>query len=182
MAKKGLKIKVTLIAVTSVDGKTTKGDDPNIYKWTSKEDQDFYFSERDKYNLIVMGSNTYQSSKRLFKFNGKTLRVIFTREPSKYKKDVMPDQLEFTNESPKAFLARMVKKGYKKLLLVGGAKINGLFLKEKLVDEILLTIEPIVFGRGKPLIAELKLDVSMKLLSVKKLNSLGTLLLRYSIS
>ena len=69
--------------------------------------------------------------------------------------------------------------GYKKILLVGGATINGLFLKENLVDELYLTIEPKIFGSGKNIIEGQLLDSKLKLLNIQKINKEGTLLLKY---
>ena len=52
-------MKVVMVAVVSANGKLTRGNDPDIYKWTSKEDQNFFFSLISKSKLIVMGSGTY---------------------------------------------------------------------------------------------------------------------------
>jgi dihydrofolate reductase len=71
---------------------------------------------------------------------------------------------------------------YKKILLVGGATINGLFLKDKLVDEFYLTIEPRLFGTGKNIIEKQILNTKMTLMNVKKINNAGTLLLKYKIT
>ena len=88
--------------------------------------------------------------------------------------------LEFTNESPKILTQRLEKK-YNTMLLVGGGEINALFLKSKLVNELHLTLEPLLFGTGKPLVAPLPLDISPKLISSKKINARGTLSLVYKI-
>ena len=75
----------------------------------------------------------------------------------------------------------MFQKGYKKLLLPGGTNTNTSFLIAGLVDEILLTVEPKIFGLGKQLFLEKSLEASLELLSFKKLNKQGTLLLHYQI-
>ena len=72
--------------------------------------------------------------------------------------------------------------GYKKILLVGGATINGLFLKQNLVDELFLTIEPKIFGYGKNIVEGNLLNTSLQLISIKKINKFGTLLLKYKIN
>lgn len=46
-------MKVILAAVSSLDGKITKGRDPNFYSWTSKEDAKLFFLLIKKHNLIV---------------------------------------------------------------------------------------------------------------------------------
>jgi len=44
-------MKITLVCVTSLDGKTTRWHQSGIYQWTSSEDQKYFFSLIKK-NLI----------------------------------------------------------------------------------------------------------------------------------
>ncbi|MEK7534772.1 MAG: dihydrofolate reductase family protein [Patescibacteria group bacterium] len=175
-------MKVVMVAVSSVNGKLTKGDNPDIYSWTSKEDSKIFFSLIEKHNLIVMGSKTYEAARTIIKLRPNKLRMVLTRNRRKYKSDMVKGSLEFTSESPKDLIKRLEKQGYKEMLLVGGTEINSAFLKNSLVDELHLTIEPILFGRGKDLLLEEELEVSLKLLSIKKLNANGTLHLRYRVN
>jgi len=170
-----------MVMVSSVNGKITRGEDPDIYSWTSKEDADFFFSLLNQHNLIVMGSITYEAARNKIKPDKERLRVILTRTPEKYAKDAIRGKLEFTSESPKKLVKRFEKGGYNTMLLVGGGKTNALFLEASLVNEIYLTVEPKLFGMGKSLIAEGNFTKNLKLQSVKKLNEQGTLLLKYNI-
>ena len=174
-------MKIIIAAVSSLNGKLTKGKDPNIYSWTSKEDAKFFFSLIEKNNLIVMGSKTYEAARKIIKHKKNKLRIVLTINPEKYLNQTIKGILEFTNESPLKLIKGLENRGYKKMLLVGGAEINTLFLKSKLVDEINLTIEPKLFGTGKNLISEENFDVSLKLISFKKLNKQGTLLLKLRV-
>ncbi len=167
--------------VSSVNGKITRGYDPDIYSWTSKEDADFFFSLLNQHNLIVMGSNTYEAARDMVKPEKERLRVILTRNPEKYANEALPGRIEFSSESPETLVERLEKQGYSTMLLVGGGKTNALFLENSLVDELYLTIEPRLFGKGRPLIEKGSYDKNMKLQSVKKLNEQGTLLLQYVV-
>ena len=175
-------MKVIMIAVSSLNGKITKGRDPNIYSWTSKEDTSIFLSEIEKHDLIVMGNKTYKAAKSKIKLKKDKLRVVLTRTPEKYASQTKKGTLEFTSESPKQLVKRFGKYGYKKMLVVGGSSINSLFLKSSLVDELYLTIEPLIFGKGTPLIDGPGIDINLKLVSCEKLNSPGTLLLKYTVS
>lgn len=175
-------MKVTMVMLSSVDGKTTKGKDKNIYTWTSLEDQKYFFNLIKKNNLIIMGRETYNSSKPVIKLEKGKLRIVLTRDPKKYFTQLVKGQLEFSNETPEKLIEHLSTLGYKKALLVGGSIINGLFLKHNLVDELYLTIEPRIFGKGKNIIEEQLLDKSLKLISIKKLNKAGTILLKYKIN
>ncbi len=174
-------MKVIMIAVSSLNGKITKGINPNIYKWTSKEDLWLFFSLIEKNNLIVMGSKTYEGSRSIIKLKKNKLRVVLTQNPEKYLDQTVKGSLEFVSDSPKKLIERLENRGYKKMLLVGGATINALFLKSKLVNELHLTLEPKIFGTGKNLINEEDLDIPLKLMSIKKLNNQGALHLKYKL-
>lgn len=174
-------MKIILIAVTSLNGKLTRGSRSNIYSWTSKEDSKLFFSKIKANNLIVMGSKTYATAKSVIKLDSSKLRIVLTRNTKEYKGQEVTGSLEFSSEDPVKLTARLEKLGYKQMLVVGGSEINSLFLKAKLVNEIHLTIEPLLFGSGKNLLSELPLDTKLKLISVKKLNKQGSLNLLYQV-
>lgn len=172
-------MKVILVVVTSLDGKTTKWNLPDVHDLSSKEDQEYFFSTLAKNNLVIMGRKTFEVAKPDIYKNPKKLRVVITKNPKKYK-DV-EGRLQFTSKQPEEILSDLEKKGFKQAMLVGGAEINGLFFKEKLVTEVWTTIEPKIFGTGNGLTAAQNLDVKLKLISSEKLNQNGTLLLKYII-
>lgn len=174
-------MKITMVMVASADGKTTKGNNANVYTWTSKEDQKHFFSLIKKNHLIVMGSSTYEAARPNIKLEKNKLRIVLTRHPKKYLSQSVPGRLEFSAESPARLVRRLSKSRHKKMLLTGGSIINGLFLKQNLVDEFYLTIEPKMFGSGKNIAEGQLFNRSLKLISAKKLNKKGTLLLKYSL-
>lgn len=170
-----------MVMVISIDGKITNGDDSEIYKWTSKEDHEFFSSIKNKNNLLVMGSKTYEAARQNMVLCNKKLRIILTKNLNRYVSNMVPEKLEFSNESPRMLVDRLSKKGYKKLLLLGGGHINTAFLNAGLVSEIFLTIEPKIFGSGKSFVVDELKEKSLKLINFKKLNDHGTLLLHYKI-
>lgn len=167
--------------VQSINGKITFGDDPNIYKWTSKEDQDFFFSLLKKHRLIIMGSKTYLAAKERIKPTLDRRRIILTSRPEAYTSEQVAGQIEFSSESPKELITRLSKEGFETVLLVGGGEINRAFLEENLVDELYLTLEPRIFGRGNSVFAEGDFEHVLQLLASTKLNDKGTLLLHYLV-
>jgi dihydrofolate reductase len=128
-----------------------------------------------------MGRKTYEQAKDMMKHREGRLRVILTSRPEDYNKQTIPGQLEFSSESPRQIVQRLSERGYTQALLLGGSSTNSAFLKENLIDELWLTIEPIIFGGGTPLFAESDAKKNWELLSVATLNSQGTLLLKYQI-
>ena len=69
--------------------------------------------------------------------------------------------------------------GYKSALLGGGAVINSLFLKYKLINEIILTIEPKIFGKGISLFSE-ENEINLELKEILKLNK-NSILIKYRV-
>ena len=168
-----------MVMVSTINGKITKRDDPDIYKWTSKEDQEYFFNLLQKNKVKIMGSTTYEAIKKNLKLQKGNLRIVLTKNPSKYDSDFVAGQLEFSNELPHALIQRLKKKGIRQVLVLGGGKINASFLKGKLVDELYLTLEPRIFGKGKSIFDEGIFEEELTLISIKKLNKKGALFLKY---
>lgn len=175
-------MKLILVMVTSLDGRSTKKENKsNIHSWTSKEDQEHFQRIVDSAHLIIMGSTTYETIRENIKHRDDLLRVVITRSPSKYKNEKIPGKLEFTNESPTELIARLQTQGYEEGYLVGGASTNTDFIKKRLVSEFWQTLEPKILGVGNGIVGEEQLDTTLKLISLEKMNEEGTLLLKYHV-
>ena len=174
-------MKITLIMVSSINGKITHGDDPIVSHWSSKEDGKLFSQLKRQHKLIVMGSKTFEIARGSIPKNERTLRVIMTKHPDKFKAYEMRGKFEFSSLPPKKLVASLESKGYTQLLLVGGSKINAIFFEEGLVDELHITIEPQLFGNGTNLIGDMPSHVQLQLIDMKKLNTRGTLHLIYKV-
>lgn len=168
-------MKCIAIAAITIDGKIAL-DEKHPSDWTSKEDKDFLHEMLDRSDVIVVGNNTYKAAvEPLSKRNC----IVFTTsvETSERKSDT----LTYCNPSSADCIPLMEK--YETIAVLGGTKTYTWFLENDLLDEIYLTIEPLVFGRGFPLFESSK-DVMarFRLKSTKQLNEKGTLLLHYSRS
>ena len=169
-------MKVICVMVSSLDGKITKGNSPNIHQWTSKEDQKYFHQLVETHSLIVMGRKTYEVSN--VKPQAGKLRIVITSNPSKYQGIL--SQLEFTNEDPKTLVKRLANQ-YSTMLLVGGGGLNTAFFKAHLVTELWLTFEPRILGKGRMFVEEEDLDTKLELLTSEKINEQGTILLKYKV-
>jgi dihydrofolate reductase len=172
-------MKVILVFVSTLDGKVTKWGDPHVRDWTSKQDQQYYKQIWKDAKLIVMGSNTFIAEK--FGPSGSRLLLVMTRQISKYKQYEKAGQIEFTDNSPKELVEKFQKKGFDIMVVVGGAHVATSFLKEQLIDELWLTIEPKIFGTGGNFVVEQKLDIDLKMISCEKVNEEGTLITKYAV-
>jgi len=173
---------ITLVAAISKDGFLTKGDNSKVSGWTSEADKQFYKQIRAKHDLIVMGKNTYLAGAGLA-VSG-TLKIILTKDPSKFNDHEVADQLEFRNLTPIEFVKEYQEK-YDDCLLLGGGQVYYSFIKAGLIDEIFLTIEPLIHGGGVPFLPNGKklVDViNLPAPQLTDLNTAGTKLLHYEIN
>lgn len=85
----------------------------------------------------------------------------------------LPEKLagkaELASESPPDLVARLAKRGFHDLYIDGGQTIQG-FLREDLIDEIIITWAPIVLGGGIPLFGPLEKKLDFKLKTSEVLN------------
>lgn len=174
-------MKIKIVAAISKDEFLTRGDELDVSAWTSKEDKDFFLKIKSEHSFYIMGSKTYESLN--IKPQPGVLRIVMTRRPEKYDDSIVPGQIEFTDMSPLEIIAKY-QTLYDACLLLGGGEIYEEFLKQNLVDEIYLTVEPIMHGSGTPLLAsgeKLSMFLDGVEPTVEDLNSAGTKLLRYLI-
>ncbi len=176
---KALKMKRILVFVSTVDGKVTRWGNPHVHEWSSRNDQEYFNRIWNEAPVVIMGINTYNVEP--VKSSSKHHLVIMTHHPQLFKDKEVINQLEFTDETPSQLIHRIEKERHQQLLVVGGAHIATSFLKEKLIDELWLTIEPLIFGMGGSFVIEEKLDIKLQLKSLEKVNDQGTLIVKYKV-
>lgn len=173
-------MQIVLIAAQSADGFIARHETPGS-GFASPADQSHFREALKAFDACVMGSVTYVVDRQaiLSRLTPGRLRLVLTRDPAKFAGDVSPGRLEFTSESPKAMVDRLRTLGHKRCALLGGAQVHSLFLDAGLVDELWLTVEPLLFGSGVPLL-HTPTNFRMRLASHARLDGSDTLLLKYS--
>lgn len=169
---------IILFAAITLDGKLAKTECPGS-GWTSKEDTQFFLSELDKCDLCVSGRTTFEAPrKKIVKRN----RLVLSNKVSGLER--VDDNLTFINPLDEDISKYISTHNYKRVAVLGGSGVYTLFLKEGLVTDIYLTLEPLVFGSGVDFITGADnlshIDISLK--SLKKLNSKGTVLFHYKVN
>lgn len=175
MQQKHIQHKPRYIAfvAASIDGRISLGSKRPPH-WTSKEDWEFFQKSLSRIDAVVVGRNTYQSAAdRLRKRN----TFVLSSRP---KIPFCRGTVTFVNPK-KANLSKLLE-GYKNVAVLGGGAVYQFMLENKLLDEMFVTIEPLLFGRGKEMFVGGTRTTRVRLLSVKRLNRSGTLLLHYQIN
>ncbi|KKW32849.1 MAG: Bifunctional deaminase-reductase domain protein [Candidatus Uhrbacteria bacterium GW2011_GWA2_53_10] len=170
-------MRIILIAAVTADGKIAQKENQSSLTWTSKEDTKFFVSKTKEIGTVIMGRKTFATIGKPLKDRRV---IVLTRTPPKPPLIKGGDQgvsppfqvtafgpamagsnggrgagggtVEFTDEDPKALLERLEQEGVKAVAVAGGAQIYSTFLREGLVDELYLTVEPYLFGDGTPLV------------------------------
>lgn len=134
-------MKLIAIMALTVDGKIGISDN-HFPSWTGKADKRMFKQFTTKAGAIIMGSKTFDTI-------GKPLRgrknIVMTRNPLRCSSW---DNLIFSSKSPQEILDDLEADGFREVVLAGGATINTLFADAGLIDEIIVTYAPKIFGRG----------------------------------
>ena len=164
-------IPITMMMAITLDGKIAKHA-KHFPDWTSPEDKKLFAKISKEHGVVMMGQKTFATFPS--PLPGR-LNVVFTLEEN-------PPTIEgvkWVTGEIKPVLEELEKMGYTKALLGGGAFLNSLFLKEKLIDEIILTIEPKIFGDGISLFGG-DFDIQLKLKDMKKIND-NAIMVKYKV-
>ena len=171
---------VTLLAAQSLDGFITQHDTPGS-TFTSEADKKHFRDSLGGFDCSVMGGETYRVSRDLIRshLTKKRLRLVLTRAPDAYAADAQAGTLEFTKTTVTAMVDHLRQRAYQRCALLGGAQLHTLFLQAGLVDELWITVEPVLYGRGTPFLAR-QGEFRLRLLEKASLSD-DVLLLKYQV-
>ncbi len=170
-------MKTILSMAMTLNGKIADPDDDT--SWVSKDDWDGFRAMCRKVGNAIIGRKTYDVVKKEGTQLGDILTVVLTHDAKLLTKK--STHTIFTDKSPKGVIAMLAEKGYKEALVCGGGILNSAFLKEGLIDEMYIDIEPLILGRGIPLFADVDVSPRLELLGVKTLTNRQTIQLHYKI-
>ncbi|QQG39321.1 MAG: dihydrofolate reductase [Candidatus Aenigmatarchaeota archaeon] len=168
-------MKLILYMAMTANGYVAKPDGETPW---SKEEWNSYARIVKRFGNLIIGRRTYElmkSDERLLKKIGNPFIVVLTRRHRKDERSVS------YAKTPKAAVALLKKKGFKTALIGGGGVANAAFMKAGLIYEIILDVEPLVFGRGVKLFADDNFEAKLRLLGVKKLGQ-NLIQLHYRVS
>lgn len=165
-------MKVFIIAAMSVDGFIGLTCD-HAADWTSKEDKQLFVTLTKEAGVMVMGSNTFQTLGRGLP-GRKT--IVYSRSMSL---DGIEGDVEVSDLAPAELLKKLESEGYSSVAICGGAQIYGMYLRAGVVTDLYLTIEPLLFGSGIPLAADVK-KTDLRLVEHRLLNE-QSMLVHYAV-
>lgn len=140
---------VILYIATSLDGYIAKENDDLQWLEEAEGEGDAGYSDMyQSIDTIIMGKRTYDyvvDHIESFPYPDKKCYVFTTSENGEN------EHVEFVNEDVVAFTKRLREQEGSKIWMVGGAGILDPFIKEQLIDELMITVTPHLLGSGIPL-------------------------------
>lgn len=155
--------KLVLFIAQSLDGYIATKEESLEWLFKVQGEGDNGYSEfLATIDTIFMGKRTYDwlmaEVKDDFPYKEQHC-YVFSRTPLED-----TEYVSFINEDIVDFTSKLKEQKGKNIWMVGGGDLLHTFLKEKLVDELFLTIAPTIIGEGIPLFKEgdYQLDLSLK--------------------
>lgn len=143
---------------------------------------DYLKSLRD-YDTVLMGRRTYEWG---YQFGVKAgepvptyahmMQYVFSRTMP----DSQHEQLQVIREDAAEFVRRLKAQDGGAIYLCGGGALAGYLLNHALVDEMILKLNPVVFGKGIPVFGDSSRGFGLTLLDTKIYNN-GVLFLHYAV-
>ncbi len=111
-------------------------------------------------DTLVMGRYTFEQVLTFGEWPyGNTPVVVMSHREWRLPSNA-PRTVTSSHETPTSLVARLSAQGHRHLYIDGGLTIQR-FLAEGLIDELIMTIIPILLGTGKPLFGPLPADINL---------------------
>ena len=170
----GRQRKLVLFIATSIDGYIATKNESLEWLFKVEGEGDNGYSEfYDTVDTILMGRKTYDwimnQETEGFPYSNKEC-YVFSRSVKGENKNV-----EFVNEDIASFTNKLKKEKGKNIWIVGGGELLHSFIKEKLVDEMILTIAPTLIGTGISLFKEDNYLLDLSLKGIRRFNQFAEL-------
>jgi dihydrofolate reductase len=161
--------KVVLFIAMSLDGYIATQDESLDWLFAIEGEGDNGYSEfYETVDTILIGKRTYDwimnYEQGAFPYKNKEC-FVFSRSSIHDTENV-----NFVNEDIVSFTNKLKSEEGKHIWIVGGGELLHTFIKEKLVDELTLTIAPILLGNGIPLFREGDYQLKLSLKGTRRFN------------
>lgn len=169
--------KLILYISCSLDGYIAKpNDDLSFLGRVQKEGEDYgYHDFVSTVDTVILGRKTYDwvmTQVEEFPHADKETYVITRAERPQL------ENVTFYSGSLKDLVSELKKRQGKNIFCDGGAEIVNELLREKLIDELIISIVPILVGNGTKLFQDGRPEQGLELVSVKDFDT-GLLQLHY---
>ncbi len=145
--------------------------------WVSPVDTVNFKKAMEEHGCIIVGRKTFdQYQDEIYPVDGVT-NIVITSDKSR--KSDKPN-VHFLTDSVEEIIEIIKQKGHDRALLIGGGTTNASFLKAGAIDEMILSVHPLILGNGIKLFESDEVSVKLELISETKLEE-GLIQARYQV-
>ena len=177
-------IKCSVFIATSLDGFIARED--GSIDWLMKANELAPTGEDGGYrdfiagvDMLVMGRHSFDMVKT-FEPWPYTAPVIVLSSQKVEIPDALKNKVTYSSETPVELIARLSDQGVNHLYIDGGIIIQH-FLNAGYINELIITIVPVLLGKGKRLFGDLTQDIPLHLINCRALGG-GFTQMHYQIS
>jgi dihydrofolate reductase len=165
--------KIILFIASSLDGYIAR--ENGDIDWLPENTASGYGDFIKSIDTVIMGKKTYDQVLTFGDYPYKDKKsYVFTRN-NEYSKD---ENTEFVHDADKLVKDILSDSGTN-IWLIGGAEIISTFVNLGFVDEIIISIIPVVLGKGIPLFKNIEKEIKLELIKTTDYDALVEL--RYKI-
>lgn len=145
--------------------------------WPTETDGEQFQELVKKCRSVIVGRKTFDQYKGdVFPIAGATT-FVWTRHPDTGDKY---EGTEYISGTPSEVIELLEKKGFAESVLAGGSMTNDAFVGANLVDEISVTIYPLLFGKGMRLLSVENCELKLEILETKMIGD-GVIKIKYKV-
>jgi dihydrofolate reductase len=158
--------KIILYIAASLDGCIAR--ETGDVDWLPTNTDSGYDEFYKLIDTVIMGKKTYDQILTFGEYPYKEKKsFVFSRDNSLTK----DENVEFTS-SVEEFVRILTSSSKENVWLVGGSELLSAFLRHKLVNEIILSVIPIVLGNGISLFQNINQEIKLELMKTTKYSGL----------
>lgn len=143
--------------------------DSSIFLYEGEHVTDF-ITDVQQYNAVLMGGKTYEYG---FQFGAKPGEPGYFKELKHYVfsntlQFESNDKVELVKGNAADFIKDLKMNETGKLWLSGGGELAGSLIEQKLIDQLVLKVNPVIIGAGIPLFGSAKPRLNLELVDMKQ--------------
>lgn len=148
--------------------------------WLPEEGWEEFVKLAKNLNNVVMGRETYtQVTNRYKDYNFDSVPCKYKIIVTQNKKFQAPNGYRVVY-SPEEAIQYLQSEDIENIFLIGGGKLNSEFMKKGLVNELQLTVNPYIIGKGRSFLAPANFEMPLKLVEHSELPG-GRIKLKYIV-
>lgn len=151
--------KIKLFIACSLDGYIARMDGSVDWLFT---DHDYGYNHfYASIDTVVMGRKTYEQLLTLgdYPYKGKINYVVSRLNP-----EAQDDNVIFITDNIAEFMRSLLVGSGRDIWLVGGGELIDLFIQERLIDEFIISVHPVLLGSGIPLFKRQQAEMPLVLM------------------